>query len=64
MSFTGDNVATAIATHQLAKMCRDDGDLDRADTLAFEALQAFRRFGMKAFVVETLELARQHAHET
>lgn len=53
---TGDDVDAAIATHQLAKICREEGDFDRADTLAFEALQAFRRFGMKAFVVETLEL--------
>jgi predicted ATPase/DNA-binding CsgD family transcriptional regulator/Tfp pilus assembly protein PilF len=50
-----DDLIVAIASHQLATILRDQ-DPDQVDALAFEALQAFRRFGTKMFVVESLEL--------
>jgi predicted ATPase/DNA-binding CsgD family transcriptional regulator len=52
----GAELSEAIAAQREAKIHREEGDLRRAEPLAFVSLEAAHRFGSKPLLIECIEL--------
>jgi predicted ATPase/class 3 adenylate cyclase/DNA-binding CsgD family transcriptional regulator len=55
------NLVVALAAFHEAKLERDDGHYDEAETRAFEALSAFHGFTARVWVVDALEVVAELA---